>query len=45
VDAKTGMIVTSTLTSKEVDDAAELSPLLDQVAEPLAAVIADGACD
>jgi hypothetical protein len=45
VDAKTGTIVASTLTSKEVDDAAELGPLLDQVEEPLAAVIADGACD
>ena len=45
VDAKTGTIVASTLTSKEVDDAAELGPLLDQVDEPLAAVIADGAYD
>jgi Transposase DDE domain len=45
VDAKTGTIVASTLTSKEVDDAAELEPLLDQVEEPLAAVIADGAYD
>jgi len=43
VDAKTGTIVAST--SKEVDDAAELGPLLDQVEEPLAAVIADGAYD
>jgi hypothetical protein len=33
------------LTSKEVDDAAELGPLLDQVDEPLGAVIADGAYD
>jgi hypothetical protein len=39
------MIVASTLTSKEVDDAAELGPLLDQIEEPLAAVIADGAYD
>jgi hypothetical protein len=39
------MIVASTLTSKEVDDAAELGPLLDQVEEPLAAVVADGAYD
>src|SRR3954470_14597338 len=39
------MIVASTLTSKEVDDAAELGPLLDQVDEPLAAVVADGAYD
>ena len=45
VDAKTGMIMASTLTSKEVDDAAELSPLLDQVDGPLAAVVADGAYD
>ena len=45
VDAKTGTIVASTLTSKEVDDAAELGPLLDQIDEPLAAVIADGAYD
>jgi hypothetical protein len=45
VDAKTGTIVASTLTSKEVDDAAELEPLLDQVEEPLAAVIAEGAYD
>jgi hypothetical protein len=45
VDANTGTIVASTLTSKEVDDAAELEALLDQVEEPLAAVIADGAYD
>jgi hypothetical protein len=45
VDAKTGTIVASTLTSKEVDDAAELGPLLDQVEEPMAAVVADGAYD
>jgi hypothetical protein len=45
VDAKTGTIVASTLTSKEVDDAAELGPLLDQIDDPLAAVIADGAYD
>ncbi|UEM25222.1 IS5 family transposase (plasmid) [Skermanella mucosa] len=45
VDAKTGTIGASSLTSKEVDDAAELGPLLDQVDEPLGAVIADGAYD
>jgi hypothetical protein len=45
VDAKTGTIVASTLTSKEVDDAAELESLLDQVEEPLAAIVADGAYD
>src|SRR3954454_19073388 len=45
IDARTGTIVASTLTSKEVDDAAELGSLLDQVEEPLAAVVADGAYD
>ena len=45
VDAKTGTVVASTLTSKEVADAAELGSLLDQVDEPLAAVVADGAYD
>src|ERR687897_988138 len=45
VDAKTGTIVASTLTSKEVDDAAELGPLLDQIDEPLTAIVADGAYD
>jgi hypothetical protein len=38
-------IVASTLTGKEVDDAAELGSLLDQVDDPLAAVVADGAYD
>jgi hypothetical protein len=45
IDARTDMIVASTLTGKEVDDAAELGALLDQVDEPLAAVVADGAYD
>src|SRR3954451_983943 len=45
VDAKTDRIVALTLTSKEVDDAPELGPLLDQIDEPLAAVVADGAYD
>jgi hypothetical protein len=45
IDARTGRIVASTLTSKEVDDAAELGPLLDQVDDPLAVVVADGAYD
>jgi Mrp family chromosome partitioning ATPase len=45
IDAKTGMIVVSTLTSREVDDAAEISHLLDQVDSPLAAVVADSAYD
>ncbi len=33
------------LTSKEVDDAAQVGPLLDQVTGPLASVTADGAYD
>jgi hypothetical protein len=45
VDAETGTIVASTLTRKEVDDAAELGPLLAQVDAPLAALVADGAYD
>jgi hypothetical protein len=45
VDANTGTIVASTLTSKEVDDGAELGVLLDQVEAPLATLTADGAYD
>src|ERR1700693_913430 len=45
VDAGTGEIVAVGLTSKEVDDASQVSPLLDQVAGPLGSVIADGAYD
>jgi hypothetical protein len=45
IDAKTGTIVAPTLTSKEVDDAAEFGLLLDQVEEPLAAVVVDRAYD
>ncbi|GEO43219.1 IS5 family transposase [Skermanella aerolata] len=45
VDTRTGTIVASTLTGKEIDDAAELGPLLDQIEVPLAAVVADGAYD
>ncbi|MCW2240526.1 transposase [Azospirillum canadense] len=45
VDAETDTIVASALSAKEGDDAAELGSLLDQVDEPIAAVIADGADD
>ncbi|WP_207461200.1 IS5 family transposase [Azospirillum sp. SYSU D00513] len=45
VDAETGTIVASTLTGKEVDDAAELGLLLEQIDAPHTAVIADGAYD
>jgi Transposase DDE domain len=45
VDADTGQIVAAALTSKEVDDAVEVGPLLDKVSGPLASVTADGAYD
>ena len=45
VDADTGRIVAAALTSKEVDDAAQVGPLLDQVTGSLASVTADGAYD
>ncbi|MDQ2762208.1 MAG: IS5 family transposase [Pseudomonadota bacterium] len=45
VDAETGKIVASALTSKEVDDAAQVGPLLDQVTGSLSSFIADGAYD
>jgi hypothetical protein len=45
VDAGTGQIVAVALTSKEVDDASQISPLLDQATGSLASVIADGAYD
>jgi transposase len=45
VDAGTGQIVAAALTGKEVDDAAQIGPLLDQVTGSLASVTADGAYD
>ncbi len=45
LDASTGQIVATTLTAKEVDDGAEVGPLLDQVAGPVASFTADGAYD
>ncbi len=45
VDANTGEIVAATLTTKDVDDASEVSPLLEQVEGPLASFTADGAYD
>ncbi len=45
MDAGTGQIVATTLTAKEVDDGAEVGPLLDQVAGPVASFTADGAYD
>jgi Transposase DDE domain len=45
VDAETGTIVASALTGKEVDDAAQLGPVLDQVKGPVRSVTGDGAYD
>ena len=45
LDADTGQIVAAALTTKEIDDGAEVGPLLDQVAGPVASFTADGAYD
>jgi len=45
IDADTGQIVAASLTTKEVDDSAEVDPLLDQVAGPVASVTGDGGYD
>jgi len=45
VHADTGQIVAATLTSKEMDDATQVGPLLDQVTGSLASVTAEGAYD
>ncbi len=43
--AVTGRILAATLTHHGVDDGSQVGALLDQVEEPLAAFVADGACD
>jgi hypothetical protein len=45
MDATTGRIVAATLTDRAVDDAAQVGPLLDQVADPVASLTGDGAYD
>ena len=45
VDADTGRIVASALTTNDVDDGAQADPLLDQVTGPVASVTGDGAYD
>jgi hypothetical protein len=45
VHASTGKIVAATLTTKDVDDASEVGPLLEQLEGPLASFTADGAYD
>ena len=43
LDAGTGQIVASALTNRDVDDASQVGPLLEQVASAVAAFTADGA--
>jgi len=45
VDAGTGRIVASALTSKDADDGAQTGALLDQITDPVASVTGDGAYD
>jgi hypothetical protein len=45
VDAETGQILASELTTCDVDDGSQVEPLLDQITTPLASFIGDGAYD
>ena len=45
VDAETGQILASELTSNDVDDGSQVGPLLDQITGPLASFTGDGAYD
>ena len=45
VDAGTGQIVASALTNHDVDDAAQVEPLLDQVSGSVSSFTGDGAYD
>ena len=45
MDAGTGRIVASLLTTKDVDDGSQVGPLLDRIEEPLASFTGDGAYD
>ena len=45
VDADTGRIVAAALTGRDVDDGAQVGPLLDQVTGPLASFTGDGGYD
>jgi hypothetical protein len=45
VDADTGRIITSELTTHDVDDGAQVGPLLDQITGPVASFTGDGAYD
>jgi hypothetical protein len=45
VDAETGQILASELTTHDIDDASQVEPLLDQITAPLASITGDGAYD
>ena len=45
VEAETGQILAAELTGPEIDDGAQVGPLLDQVAGPIASFTGDGAYD
>jgi hypothetical protein len=45
MDADTGQILAALLTPKEADDASQVGTLLDQIDDPIAALIGDGAYD
>jgi Transposase DDE domain len=45
LDAETGQIVASALTTNDTDDGAQVGPLLDQVVEPVTSFTGDGAYD
>ena len=45
LDAETGQVVASALTDRDLDDASQVGPLLDQVAGAVASFTADGAYD
>jgi hypothetical protein len=45
VDAETGQILASELTTSDVDDGSQVEPLLHQITAPLASLIGDGAYD
>jgi transposase len=44
-DAVTGRIIAAILTDRDVDDASQVEPLLDQIAEPVELFLADGGYD
>ena len=44
-DAVTGRIVASILTDRDVDDASQVAPLLDQITEPVELFLGDGGYD